>query len=136
MVKQWLTAAYESHKAAELASDRKLFRSSVSRAYYALYQAGTALMLHLGEVPPSQGNWSHPRLATLFLGNAARRALGPKAILFKNACIRTYGVRIGADYAPRFRIGSSESREARRWAGMILRKAVEVTGYDPAADHQ
>jgi hypothetical protein len=136
MVRQWLAAAHESYRAAETAFDKGMFRSSASRAYYALYQAGTALMLHLGEVPPSQGNWSHPRLATLFEGGPARRLFGRKAILYKNACIRTYAARIVADYAPWRRLDASDSRQARRWARMVMNRAIEVIGYDPATDHQ
>jgi uncharacterized protein (UPF0332 family) len=57
---QWFAMAQESAQAAQIAEDAGLYRSTVSRYYYAAYQAVTAVLLYLGTQPPVEREaWSH-----------------------------------------------------------------------------
>ena len=58
--KQWLLMARGSLIAAQSLAIQGEVRSSVSRAYYAAYQAATALLLYARQLPPEgREAWSH-----------------------------------------------------------------------------
>lgn len=58
--------ATESQRAALCAESTKCYRSSVSRHYYAAYQAVTSVLLCAGNVPPAAREaWSHEATPTL-----------------------------------------------------------------------
>lgn len=128
-IARWLDLADENFEVSGYAFDKEHYRSCVSRAYYALYQAATAFMLHAGFRPPGPGNWTHERLATLFAEGPSRRVLGHKAIEFKQACIRTYDARVAADYRPTAQVDKRQARDARRHAGYVINKVLEVTDH-------
>lgn len=130
-LRAWVNAAHESLRAANHAFDHGLHRSSVSRAYYALFQSATAIALHAGLSPPAAGNWSHAALPTLFETSAVRRIIGRRSIELKQAASRAYFDRCDADYRPAVRVDKQQSIHNRRLAGMFFAKACEVTGYDP-----
>ena len=50
--------ALESLKAAELCFDERLFNSSASRAYYAMFQAAVVALEKIGLNPKGE-KWSH-----------------------------------------------------------------------------
>lgn len=57
---KWLSSAIESLDAALLLEKNGYRRSSASRGYYAAYQAATAILLYLEQVPPDgREAWSH-----------------------------------------------------------------------------
>ena len=57
---KWLSSAIESLDAALLLEQHGYIRSSASRGYYAAYQAATAILLYLRQVPPDgREAWSH-----------------------------------------------------------------------------
>lgn len=131
LMQRWLAMAKESTTAARVAHDARLYRSSVSRAYFALYHAATALFLHLGLNCPSRGNWAHASFPRLFGEDVVRRVLKNRAIEFKGATSQAYFQRCEADYAPAARIDAARAKETMRLAGMVFNKACEVTGNDP-----
>lgn len=131
LVRAWIDAAHESLRAANSAFDAGFHRSAVSRAYYALYQAGTAMILHTGMSPPLQGNWTHAVFPTMFESKPLRRVLRRRAIEFKQIASLVYADRCDADYCVRARVDASQSFQDRRYAGMVLDTACRITGYDP-----
>jgi len=122
--------AEHSFQASQDAFERKKFRTSVSRAYYALYQSATALMIHVNLVPPEKGNWGHAKLMTMFEDQVIRRILKKRAIEYKQACSRSYIARASADYRPSDVVDVMSARETRRWAAMVMKTAEKVTGHD------
>lgn len=129
----WLDVAADSLKAAQLLFDKEHYRSSVSRGYYALFQASTALFLHVGLKSPSHGNWSHAMLPQLFEVEQVRRNVR-RPMSLRQAAKLSYHSRCDADYRPRVRIDAVMAKRVRRDAGMVLELACKVTGYDPRAN--
>lgn len=103
-VRLWLGMARESIATARIAHDGQHHRSAVSRSYFSLYHAATALFIHLGLSLPSRGNWSHVSFPRLFGEEAVRRVLKNRAIEFKGAASQAYHHRCEADYAPAARL--------------------------------
>ena len=57
---QWFVMAIESRSAAEDAQSAQHWRSSVSRYYYAAYQAVSAVLIYRGLTPPPEEEaWGH-----------------------------------------------------------------------------
>ena len=119
----WLRIAEESFDAAKVAFENGLHRSCVSRAYYAMYQAATAIFVHAGVPVPPRGNWNHPDVARLFENPAVRRLLDRmrrRPLYMKRAMKTVYRARLEADYGPRVTIHAAMARDARRFAGEFL----------------
>ena len=60
----WLAMARESLMATDAALAVRAWRPAASRAYYAAYQAATAMLIHAGVTPPKIGKelreaWPH-----------------------------------------------------------------------------
>ena len=76
---QWQKTALETSKAAQILYDAGSYRDCASRAYYAAYQAATALCVKHGDAvnfPPGWNNPAHEQLPRLIQQNGD---LPPKA---------------------------------------------------------
>jgi len=126
--------AVDSLDAAGLLQQRKHFCSAASRAYYAAFQAATAVLLYAKQRPPiGREAWGHketPEIlrATqmLFLDQNTRYNLSARlSILYK--------LRITADYEMRTIIGEAASATALKDAHFIVKS---VGGVLPPARSQ
>ena len=124
--------AQESLQAAAVAETKGLFRSSVSRYYYAAYQAITALLLYRGITPPvvdgiQRGAWSHadtPELIRQQLG-AVVRSRDKRSDLAKRLGV-LYRMRLIADYSARTSITQENVDTVRRDAGYLVKAAERI----------
>jgi len=127
---RWLGLAKDSFEAAKDADEKKKYRSAVSRAYYALFQAATAILVHARVSVPERGNWPHIQVPALFQSPTVRTMLPKGSRVYRQAIIDTYTARISADYRPRDTVDREQSRMARRYSGMVLNLAMKVVGND------
>jgi len=118
----WWNMAQGSLKAAQELEVFGEQRSSVSRAYYAAYQAATALLLYAKQVPPAgREAWSHE--ATPEALNNLPPKIVPAATQgdLESRLRRLYEMRLVADYRSEENITSSGSRIVVRSAAFFLR---------------
>ena len=125
--KQWLQMAQGSLAAARLLAAQGEMRSSASRAYYAAYQAGTAILLYHGMTPPMDREaWSHDatpdlmrRLATTAIKQDTRKDIAQRLA----AC---YELRLTADYVGTAEVTASELKAVLKDASFIARVAENI----------
>lgn len=119
--------------AARLCLKKRFFRASANRAYYAAYQAATALLLHSRLVPrPDYGNWNHLKTITNLENTNVKRLLETyrsKSIIVRQNLGRLYALRCQADYDPAARIEGPDCRNALRLSVSVANLAKEIIGY-------
>jgi len=128
----WIEMAHESLQTAAGAEVGGLLRSSVSRYYYAAYQAITALLLYRGVTPPvvdgvPREAWSHadtPELIRQQLGTVVRNR-DKRSDLAKRLSV-LYRMRVIADYAARTSVTQENVDAARRDAGYLVKTADRI----------
>ncbi len=124
VVRMWFDVGVESLRSAQRLFDAEAYRSSVSRAYFALFQMSTALMLHLDYNPPERGNWGHNQLWSLVKSIRSHKVMGRgfrAQLPMLEAC---YHARAQADYAPHAVVDEHAARQAMRWAGFMRTKVM------------
>jgi hypothetical protein len=129
IAQRWLDMAKQSEQAARLLEREKMFRSSVSRAYYAAQAAAHAILLRRGHTPPQEGNWANPGLGDV-LGTSLRtvhpQIRKEQARDYRMDVVRCWTMRLDADYRAIRSIGDVESRAAIRSCGRLVRLAESV----------
>ena len=123
----WVAMAQESARAGAAARDAGYFRSSVSRSYYAAYQAMSALLLYRKLRPPQRAaerreSWSHAavpelireHLAALVPGKAVRNDMAQRVAAL-------YRMRISADYLSSHRVTEHHAAIAEKNCGWLLK---------------
>ena len=119
---RWWNMAQESLVAAQSLERLGLVRPCASRAYYAAYQAATALLLYARQVPPQDREaWSHEATPGL-LRNLPNKMLNPPMQQGLEARLkRLYDLRLVADYQGQVNITFIELRAAVRDAAFVSR---------------
>jgi uncharacterized protein (UPF0332 family) len=110
-----MAKARESLKAAELCHEAGLYNSSVSRAYYAMFQAAQVALTQAGI---QRSEWSHPALRAAFSTELTRRRKRYSPFLARHLALGLE-LRLTADYEE----GDVSSRRASRglrWAREFL----------------
>ena len=108
----WDDMAQESRTAAAELSTRERWRSSVSRAYYAIYAKATAMLNSAGvNMPAGRSNPSHRRLPVM-IGNNLTAIDNPRRWRLADLVQQLYNLRIIADYEPNMAIEEDEARIA------------------------
>ena len=123
---RWWNMAQGSLAAAQLLSKEEV-RSSASRAYYAAYQAVTALLLYHEMTPPNDREaWSHEATPDLFrllsgtiISENARKDVKQRL----EAC---YELRVDADYISQTNVGEAKLKLALKDAAFIINLANDV----------
>ena len=123
---RWWNMAQGSLAAAQLLSKEEV-RSSASRAYYASYQAVTALLLYHGMTPPSDREaWSHeatPNLFRLLFGTIISENARKDVKQRLEAC---YELRVDADYISQTNVEEAKLKLALKDAAFIINLANDV----------
>lgn len=135
LASKWLFVAERSLRAARRLHEAGYHDDSASRSYYCAYQAATAMLHQIGEVPPTDGglareSWSHkatPRMIQDNLKQAVRHR--DQRTELRKIVSELYRVRIEADYiASRAPLTDADSRLSLRLAARILKVAHEMIG--------
>ncbi len=119
---RWWNMAQGSLKAAQELEVFGEHRSSVSRAYYAAYQAATALLLYAKQIPPAgREAWSHE--ATPEALNNLPPKIVPLTIQedLENRLSQLYEMRLAADYRSKENITPLGLRAAVRSAAFFVK---------------
>ncbi len=111
-----IAKANESFKAAELCYDEGLYNSSVSRAYYSMYQAAQTALEAAGLV---RSEWTHGGLQATFANELTRRRKLYSAFLARDLNV-VQDLRHTADYR--------DNEVSKRQATRALAKAREFVG--------
>ena len=122
-----LLMAQGSLASARLLQGQEEVRSSASRAYYAAYQAVTAILLYHGMTPPvGREAWSHDatpelmrRLALTTIKQDTRRDVGRRLVI-------SYDLRVIADYIGAAEVAASELKTMIKNASYIVGVAGDV----------
>jgi uncharacterized protein (UPF0332 family) len=124
----WWEMSLDSARAARAAEAAGCWRSSVSRYYYAAYQATTAVLLHLGLVPPAgRQGWSHadtPEVIRDHLRPIVRSSHHRNDLASR--LLKLYRTRVAADYVGSDPITSTTVEAARKDAGRIIKVAPSI----------
>lgn len=125
--KRWLLMARGSLAAAQVLAVQGEARSSASRAYYAAYQAVTAMLLYHGMTPPvDREAWSHEATPDLFW------RLSPTTIkqdTRKDIALRLtvcYELRLIADYISIVEVREAALKAALKDASFMIGVAGDV----------
>jgi hypothetical protein len=106
----WRDIAADSDRASRTLFGDGRWRSSASRAYYALYSLVTGWLHEQGAtLHASRGNPAHEDLPKLILRNLSGFSEGQRQRL-ATAARRLYAQRIAADYVPGFTVDETEAR--------------------------
>src|SRR5438477_12895971 len=106
----WRDIAVDSDRASRTLLGDGRWRSSPSRAYYALYSLVTGWLHEQGvRLHASRGNPSHEDLPKMILRNLAGFGEGHRRRL-ATAARRLYAQRVAADYVPGFTVDETEAR--------------------------
>lgn len=117
----WRDIAVENEDAAKRLVRAGLFRSSVSRAYYAVYAAVTAELVAAGAVPATDAdNPSHRALPEMVEGNIPGLSTWERRDL-KASARRLYQLRLDADYRARSRIDAASAVQGMSELGNAFR---------------
>lgn len=121
--KNWRAMALEAQRAGLLLFDAHLYRSSLSRFYYAAYQGVTAVLLYRKLTPPlGREAWSHDETPQLIVEQLP--------IFFRSARMRfelrqhleeLYRLRLSADYLGEDEITVSAARIASRKSNYLIK---------------
>lgn len=124
---RWWQMAQGSLAAAVLLKTQGEFRSSASRAYYAAYQAITAVLLYQGKTPPEgREAWSHeatPELLWKLSGTVLKQEARRDVALRLQAA---YALRVHADYVSMAEVTELVLRGSIKDASFILKLAKRV----------
>lgn len=123
----WRALARDSETAARNAEAEGHLRSSVSRYYYAAYQAVSAVLLFRGITPPTgREAWSHA-VTPQMIKDHLQRFLPSTTDTEKSAndLSTLYKLRVSADYVTSDQIGSQEIADARQYAEAVIQIAVD-----------
>lgn len=109
----WLDLAKDARNAANILMQQDLFRSCVSRAYYAAYSKVTHELVFVGQlsVPADRLGPSHARLRPI-IETSMPNMRQDKREKLSELVGRLYTLRIDADYKPTLEVESPEAREA------------------------
>jgi uncharacterized protein (UPF0332 family) len=125
----WINMARDSLRAAAGAEAEGLSRSSVSRYYYAAYQAMTAALLYRRVTPPvvdgvRREAWSHADMPELIMQQLAPvvRNRDRRSDLARRLGT-LYRMRVIADYVARVPVTRENVDVARRNAGYLVKTA-------------
>ena len=118
---RWLQMARGSLAAAQALAVQGEARSSASRAYYAAYQAVTAILLYHNMTPPvDREAWSHDatpdlirRLASITINQDTRKDVARRLV-------DCYQLRLTADYIGATEVGKTELKAALKNASYIV----------------
>lgn len=125
MWEAWLEMAKESQQAA-LGVESISKRSALSRHYYASYQAVTALLHYLGQIPPiDRDGWNHQDTPAMILDHLRDNNTRRNVSGFLR---KLYRYRIFADYTPNQEFTDTNLSEARKMSGYIVKVAQEMIG--------
>lgn len=124
---RWWNMAQGSLSSAQILSKQGEVRSSASRAYYAAYQAATALLLYHEMTPPNgREAWSHDvtpelirELSGTIISKDARRDIQQRL----EAC---YKLRIDADYIGQINVAEAKLELSLKDTAFIIKLANEV----------
>ncbi len=96
---KWWRRAVASLEAAELLHRQGYLHSSVSRGYYAAYQAASAVLIYLKTTPPENREaWSHEETPELLRQRLRPRLERSQCNDLSNRLGTLYKLRIDADY--------------------------------------
>jgi uncharacterized protein (UPF0332 family) len=110
--------AQESLRAAELCYNEKLYNSTASRAYYAMFQAAVVALEQAG-LRPKGKQWSHEQLRSTFATELTRkRKLYPNH--FVTFLSEALEIRHQADYRT-VDVSEKQARQLLKWAREIIR---------------
>jgi uncharacterized protein (UPF0332 family) len=112
----WADLARDNRLAANETFVRRHFRSSISRAYYAIYSAATDALVQQGiTMPAGQANPKHARLPNLVGHNLTGMS---HAVRWQLAGVieKLYKLRLISDYMPQV---SVDERDARMALGLM-----------------
>ncbi len=117
-----LSKAEESLGAARLSFDHGYFNSSVSRAYYAMFQAAQAALAAIGL---HRAEWSHAGLQATFSNELTRRRkIYPPELA--RYLVKSLEFRLTADYGP-LDMTRGQAAQTLGWATEFLRRVTEAT---------
>ena len=128
----WLAMAKESLRGAQAAMQVQAWRSSVSRSYYAAYQAATAMLLHAGERPPiveqrRRGSWSHVATPEMVKENLKGLMRDRRSRLRAADTLKSlYRLRVQSDYVSGGAVAASEAGTALREARIFVTTAAKI----------
>lgn len=109
---QWLDIARENWAAARDLLSSQMWRSSISRAYYAVYAAATAKLVDAGvDMPAGREGPSHARLPQLVVDHLGGIDRADRGRLFGLIQL-LYNLRLIADYRPTSDVQDGEGRNA------------------------
>ncbi len=119
---KWWRMAQGSLAAAQALGPLGEFRSAASRAYYAAYQAATALLLYTKRVPPEgREAWGHEATPDLLNDTpSAVLSLTTRRSLTKRL-EELYQVRLVADYRGEEDVTAAALRDTVRSAAFIIK---------------
>jgi uncharacterized protein (UPF0332 family) len=113
MTQVWLDLARDARKSANGLVAQSLFRSAVSRAYYAAYSKITHELAVIAALPmpPAREGPSHKRIRPI-IESSMPNMNQAKRIKLSELIGRLYTLRIDADYKPSIEVDDTEAREA------------------------
>jgi uncharacterized protein (UPF0332 family) len=123
----WMEMATEARDAAGMCLRMRWYRSSASRAYYAIFSAVMAALHNAGARPtPDRHTWPHSKLPDLARDHLKKR-FGHKGVQELRRLMReTYKARIGADYADGAGIDAHTARRCLAAATVVIRRCEET----------
>ncbi|MEM6560708.1 MAG: hypothetical protein AAF656_03835 [Planctomycetota bacterium] len=121
----WTQVSRDSQSAAIEALDRRRWRTSVSRSYFAVYAAVTAVAVDRRvEFASDREGPEHRQLVGIVLRNLG---LGDNAGDVVGLATQLYQLRLRADYRPSSVIGAAEAQSAVS----MMRKAANLLEVNP-----
>lgn len=117
-----LAKAKESAEAARVCFDHGYLNSSVSRAYYAMFQAAQAALDHAGF---HRTEWSHAAVQAAFSNELTRRRKIYRPDLARHL-VNGLEFRLTADYGD-LDMTRGQATQALKWATEFLQNVEEVT---------
>jgi|SRR5579862_2044028 len=123
----WLAMALEAHRAARAAEQLQLWRSSVSRYYYAAFSATSAVLLYSGLIPPvDEEAWSHAQTPEMIREHYGRFVKSrDKRNRLSSDLSDLYKLRIYADYRCRERV-DNRVVEARKRSSHVIKVSLDI----------
>lgn len=131
---EWLRIAVQNMEAAGRLKDEQMWRSSISRGYYAGHAAVHAVLIHFERTPPRGRNtWKHRllplQLADCLRQNLATRLTRNRTNFFKNALTEAYNYRLNADYGAAKVVDEASADECFRHCGGVVKLGKEILGW-------
>jgi uncharacterized protein (UPF0332 family) len=123
----WRDMALEAQKVALIAEEKGYARSSVSRYYYAAYQAVSAVLLYAGLIPPvGEEAWGHASTPDMIVEHFASyvRLKDERQKLQRQLSV-LYKLRIMADYRGAEQLAGRIS-VARKCSNRLVKVALEI----------